>query len=978
MRLKLLFPLLVALLIPLEALGQFYTQGSDPGALKWSQIESQNYRVIYPKGLDSLAAVYARELENVRYAVSGGTGMVPNEYYKRKMPVVLHSYTANANGLVSWTPRRMELQTTPEANFPEATPWSMQLALHESRHVSQMQLGQTSTFKWLKYPFGQLVDGALAGAYGGPVFFEGDAVVAETALSKAGRGRAGDFLEYYRASFGQEKQRDYWQWLYGSQNHYTPDHYALGYLTIAGADYLYRTNFTGNFYNRIASHHGISFFNLQNTMKEASGKKFRESFSDIQASWQKQWKENEEARGPFISSTRLTQNGKRFVEYNELQAEGDFLYAVKSGLETPTVLVKIAPDGTQTKLTSFSKNAHRLCYDNSTHRIYWAELVQDPRWELRSFSNIKYIDSAGRVRTLTRNTRYYNPDVSADGTLAVAEYSPEGECFVVLLDSAGNILSRTKAPSGMQILEPQWVGRTLYANFLSADGIGILRVDGFSVVLPAQNSKIGSLHSRNGKLYFISDLNGVTELYGLDPTDGSVARLTSTRNGADNYFFRKENLVYISTEAGGKNIFSIPLSSLTETKVDFSDKYMDPVAEDLSNRQNYRIINACKNVSVPKPYSKFLHLINFHSWAPLYVDVDNISKISADNLWQSAGLGATAFFQNELGSASGTVSYHAQPSSSGWRHSGHLKFTYTGLYPVIEASLDFNDSNRYYYSQKMTTDGSQLRKQKSMTPLLDFSTKIYIPFVFSSQGWSRGLIPQLSFSVSNDLYGRYTLDRSFLSYCNMSRVTASLRFYATRKIPASCIYPRWGIGFETGFSGRPLLGNVFRSNAYAYLYGYVPGILPTHGLRLSARAAFHTNDAPYTQETLSTAPRGFNSLSSSYLGAYPFRSRFSADYAMPFASLDWSGLSPIAYLRNLELTLHADYTLYGNLSAKLTSNLFSVGADLSLRLGNFLWLPYDTRIGVSYNYNGGKGFQTIDKACSVGRNSVSLIFSVDI
>ena len=38
-----------------QARAQLFTQGNEPGSLKWSQISTGTYRIVYPAGMDSLA-----------------------------------------------------------------------------------------------------------------------------------------------------------------------------------------------------------------------------------------------------------------------------------------------------------------------------------------------------------------------------------------------------------------------------------------------------------------------------------------------------------------------------------------------------------------------------------------------------------------------------------------------------------------------------------------------------------------------------------------------------------------------------------------------------------------------------------------------------------------------------------------------------------------------------------------------------------
>ena len=134
---KRLIIVLYTLFIAAGASAQFYATGDDPGRLKWYSMDTDNFRIIYPEGNDSLARVYGRNLENFRPDVSRTTGYRAGGPGKLRMPVVLHSWNT-ANGSVAWAPKRMDLFTIPSAYNPEPIPWEKMLAVHESRHVTQM------------------------------------------------------------------------------------------------------------------------------------------------------------------------------------------------------------------------------------------------------------------------------------------------------------------------------------------------------------------------------------------------------------------------------------------------------------------------------------------------------------------------------------------------------------------------------------------------------------------------------------------------------------------------------------------------------------------------------------------------------------------------------------------------------------------------------------------------------------------------
>lgn len=954
------------------AAAQFYTLGEDPGGLRWSYVETPTYRVIYPRGLDSLGRVYAAALERAAGPAGGSIGIRPNAAYRNKMPAVLHPFTATANGQVTWTPRRVELLTVPDAFAPEATPWLRQLTIHESRHIAQLQAGADRPFRWLKFLSGQLAAGGVAALYGGPAFLEGDAVVAETALSASGRGRTADFLEYYRVSFAAGDFRDYWRWRYGSQRLYTPDYYRAGYLAVGGIRARYGVpDLSARFYRRIREHGGVAFLNWDKTVREATGKTFREAFAEVSAALQEQWAADEAARSPFMPSDAVSAVPRRFTEYSSLESAGDGLYAVRGGITRPDRLVRVGSDGTERPLTLLGTGRSQLRYSAPTGRLYWSEQVRDVRWPLRSWSVIRSADSGG-VRTLTRKTRFFHPAPAPDApVLAVTEYPADGSCRVLLLDAAsGAELRSWRAPDGMQVVETAWAGGSLYASALTEEGFGLYRVEDFTAVLPPRPVKIKQLRSAGDALLFTCDLTGVNELYRLDPrADAAPQRMTATRFGASDFALLRDTLFYASLRPEGRLIRKTAVADLMPQEADFSQLPQYPFAEELRAGEPEPIGRGAETeVSNPRPYGKLAHLFRFHSWLPLYFAYDAVDNLSLETIRQSAGLGATAFWQNDLGSGSGFFGYHAACESGTWRHSAHAQLSYAGLYPVFELRADFNERDACDYRLRPDADGriSTLYAASRGVPALSGQLRSYIPWNFSSGGWLRGLVPSATLLLNNDRLG----DGS-----PMTRASLSLRGYIMQRTPASRPYPRFGIGAEAGYRFRPGT-SLIAPSGYAYLYGYLPGLHETHGLRWSLLGARRFGGV-FSEAYAASAPRGYPGAVAQRIAAYPGQVKAAFDYKLPLLPVDRALLGPAAYLSHFELTLHGDWAHFR--SAQTAGSLYSTGADLNAVLGNLLWIPYATRIGVSYNYNGGASFATFAaQKLPVERHVVSLIFSVEL
>ena len=968
-------PLLAALLTALPAAAQFHTMGDDPGSVRWNSIETPTYRVIYPRGLDSLGRAYAIALERAAGPVGASIGARPNAAYSTRMPVILHPYTAYSNGQVTWAPRRMDLLTTPDAFSDEATPWMTQLAIHESRHVAQMQALAQKPFRWLNVLTGQGGTGALAAIYGGPAFFEGDAVTAETALTRGGRGRTAAFLEYYRVSFAAGDFRDYWRWRYGSQRYYTPDYYRAGYLAVAGI----RTQFdvpdlSARFYRRIADHGGIAFLNWDKTVREATGKPFKEAFAEVCAALQKQWAADEARRGPFLQSERVSRVPRRFTEFEELETDGDALYAIRSGITRPDQLVRIETDGRETPVLMLGSTSP-LKYSEPAGRFFWSETVRDARWSLRSYSIVRSSDGTV-TRSLTHRTRYYHPTPSPDGQLlSVTEYLLDGTSRVVLLDAGdGSVRKSWKAPAGMQVLETAWVNGTLYASAITTHGYGLYRLPDFTLVLGPRAVKMEDLWDHDGCLMFASDLSGVNELYAYDPTRGYVQQLTDTRFGASSFLEKDDTLYFSALQPEGRLIHKVAWKKLRPRNADFSTLPSFPFAGKLSAGEP-QTPDEPFQVGKPKPYSKLGHLFRFHTWLPVYVNYDGVDQLSLNTITQDAGLGATAFWQNDLGTSSGYAAYHAAYEEGSWQHSLHGKFTYTGLYPVFELSVDFNDRHALSYCLEKDEEAKTISLKttplgdpagSAPVPSVSAHLRTYIPWNFSSGGYLRGLVPSASLQLSND---RFQDGRP------MHRATFSLRGYTMEQTPASRVYPRFGLGAELGYSVR-WIPDLIAPSGYAYLYGYLPGLHETHGLRWSVLGSKRF-DGLFSESFANVAPRGFTSAVTRHLAAYDTQFKAAVDYKLPLIPVDRALLGPVAYLRNFELTLHGDYAAF---AAKNTDgSLYSVGADLAAVLGNLLWIPYLTRIGVSWNYNGGASFDAFAaRNLPVQRHKVELVFSVEM
>lgn len=941
------------------AQGQFYNIGNDPAKTKWMQIRSKNYTLIFPQEIDSLAREYLNTMEKYRPFVLNSLRIDP-----KPIPVVLHPYTVKSNGMVAWAPKRVELYTIPPAYSGYSESWIKQLVLHETRHIGQTSYFTTGIYKYLYWFIGEQSTGLGVGLYPGLWQLESDAVATETILGDAGRGRNADFLAYHRAAFLSGDLRNWDRWKFGSYRHYTPDIYSFGYLITSvmkaycGNQYITADIFSGlveNFYNPNV---------LTSVFRRHTGKTRFELLDlsiDLMTSI---WSNDLLGKGQLTKTEPILQKSPRYyTEYTSLlqvdYMDQSYTLAKKEGMDQSSSLVKIDSTGKEKRIRPFNYASSDLKYNNG--KIYWTEQIPGVRWELESYSALRSYDlSTGKVEKFGRNSRYFNPSVNPSGDIvAVAEYRTDGSSHLVTLSPLSKeVIGTIPTYDNGEIKEIVLTDTLAYCTIITSRGMGLYSVDLHSGdtpewinLIPDQHQTITDLTAAEDRLLFTSDLDGVNNIYQFNPFTLLLHKLTNSPYGASSaqYDYKKHRLIYNSLTLEGKLPVSTQIDSLKWEIADFSKPYKHPVAElmtllsgekrDLDSYGSEQSETITEELPV-KRYRKSSHLFRFHSWAPLYYNVDRILSMSFEKLYDLGSLGAVAYSQNTLGTLTTMLGY----SYHGGFHSGHANITYSGLFPVIEYTLDFNDRNSQSRMIEVDTQGqTTLNINNTGKPYLRSNLTAYIPFNFSSGGWHRGLIPQITWSFNNDTYYSYDLGKN--TYRQQLRF--GMRYYQILSTPKSSIFPRSGFGISM-YGGAPLgQGENFGNHLYIGGYIYAPGFTSIQGAKFSlAYQRQFTDNKVYYSNFYATMPRGITDVVT--------RERYimgSVDYAIPVYLGDIS-ISWVAYLQRMKIIPFADYAFNSN-EKNSYNRLYSVGTDLMFDIF-FFRLDAPVSIGMRYARNNGE------------------------
>ena len=932
---------------------QFVDYGSDPARFKWNVVNLEHYNLIYPRGLDSMAYRYALYLENV-YPYSQNTiGKPPMKF---KFPVVLHPANMSSNGLVAWTPRRMELLTTPSAK-QESQLWDKHLVLHESRHVFQTSKVMRRWAKPLYYLLGEQASG-IAMIFLPTWFLEGDAVSTETAMSNAGRGRLPEFNMIYRAQMMAGKTFfSFDKWNLGSYKDYTGSFYALGYDMTSYARYKHGADIWDKTTTKYMSTYPFFSLALKHHTGTSISGLFRETFSHLRNQWEGQ-------DTSYVTPSYLSPPTKSYTSYRYPLAVNDSMaFAVKSGLNDINSLVFIA-NGKEEHVCYLGNLNGRLIQNKN--RIYWTEIVPGYRWTHENYSVIKYFDIETRkIKTLTPGRRFLSPTINEEGTtIAVSTFTLKGENQLVLLDAkTGEDYSYHKTPGNAFIKELAFGNDgKIAAIVINNKGTAIIQLNTqtgkWSRLLSTTSANITAPVWKNDNLYFESGLNGTNNIYQLDIKTLRTYRLTAARFGAfDPAFNGKGNELFVSDyQPIGYRIASLPKDSLKNEEVSFDEPYRFPLAENLAQQEQFNLDSAkLKAVDfTPMPYRKFPHLFKIHSWAPFFYNVAEAMSAGSDDFTTIVKPGAMILSQNTLNTAMLEAGWYYKDKN----HYGSIGLTYKGWLPIVHLNAEYGGNAFDLKWEKNEEDRYIMRSAYSGKNYLEAEARVYIPFNLTKNHYIRGIQPSVSYYFTNNRYQQFESRK----LSNFQYILPELWIYNYRRMAHREILPRWGYQFRMQFLNTPLNTENYGNLYTARLTTYWPGIIRNQGLMLRLAYQYQSVDDKvlYLPKRLLDKTRGYDD--------YPYATRqqigFKADYAFSVFSPDIN-FGPVLYIRRLRSNLFYDHTRNQASENSGWTTQSSYGADIIFDL-NVIRMRFPVSLGTRL-------IQPID----YGKFQAEMLFSIN-
>ncbi|NMC37757.1 MAG: hypothetical protein GYA41_05490 [Bacteroidales bacterium] len=871
------------LLITSLAPAQYYQTGQDPASLRWMQIKTDRFRVIYPESYGKEGPEFARALDDAYSRL-----MLHYPEMKFRIPVIIHNHTTNSNGYVAWAPSRMEIFPTPEQNSIPLDS-KMQLAIHELTHVLQMKSLDRGFTRALSVIGGQQVPGVVASLV--PLWFlEGDAVFSESLLTNSGRGRTPDFQKPLKALVVEKgKLYGYDKIVNGSFRYFVPNHYYTGYQMMAWSYARYDSTLWKKVLNLTAN---IPFIinpvNLSLRANASLTKKrlYRETFDTLKAIWSAEDSATETIKYDIVNPSKK----KDYINYySPVHAGKDSIVAVRTSLSSPPSFVLIRPSEGKEKKIHTPGYVYPWNISYGKGRIVWVETHSDPRWDNRSWSVIKLFDlKSGTARQLSTKTRYLAAAISPDATrIAAVRNSVSQECDLVIIDpSGGKILDEIRPPANVYLQKPQWddKGNIVSFIFLSETGEGIISCDVknriWEVHLNASANDLQSSFIRNDSLFFISSASGTDDVY-LKTVDGKISRLTKSRFGASDLNISGNRMIFSDYSSAGNNICQTVVSSGEPEYRSFSEN-----SSYLINRFRPYDQEANKGTEkpyMPVPYRKWKNLFRFHSWMPFYADLDEVIADPANAIKP----GVTLMTQNNLSTLISTLGYEYWDE----RHQLHARINWLGWYPAFESRID------YGYRPVIEKLDENVADPEEYTQGTAITNTLYLPLYFQGGKFSKYLRISASDMYVNDhifLKNRGYYDRG------QNQLTGRLFFSNQYRTAVRDIYPRWSQVIDLSYTAYPFDKDLYGDLATIRTAFYFPGIFRNNGFRIRAEVERQNPEWFLLRNKISFS-RGYEDIISKKIGF------LSADYFMPLIYPDVN-ISSFLYLKRIRTDFFYDYT----------------------------------------------------------------------
>ena len=865
-----------------------------PPSAKWHQLRDDSLRVIFPEGQEEVAVRVASlmlKLASVDFSTT-------SQRYK-PISVILQPHTNISNGYVGLAPYVSEfyLQVNENPFSLGSLPWADLLAIHEYRHVQQVNAANTGLSHIIKSVFG---DYAFTGMYNIAIpnwFREGDAVLAETKWTQQGRGRLSNFTLAFRQKLLHGEPWEYYRVRNGSYREYTPDIYPLGYMMVQYGNHLFGENMWDTITDEAAKFKYL-LGPMSYAVEERTGLRNKHLYAATMQWYKEAWEDQKQkdVEYPLVTIPAKDLEDDYFdMTYPDVDGDGS-VYTAITTFDHITGIFKITPEGKRKRIVNMGLQQETY-FDHSNHRFVWTELRFDPRWA-RKDKNVLvvYDQDTHNKTTFIPEKGYYTPSLDRQGTRIVALHEDlDGNYELHLLDArSGAVLAKIPNEKNLYLGYPIWAEDEMHIIATARNDRGQMAIvqqdiitGEIKLITHYSMNVLGKPSLHENWIFLTTGMDQLDQVYAVDRDEGIFYKVSSGNTAYYNPVYDPVQDAVVSSQyrLNGHKLVRLP-GLPRQWRMDNLDDGLKPAQGEsgvnlltlTENRSDFEI----------KKYTPWANVINFHSITVAVDDPEWGIEARSNNILNTVSL-AGGYQYNRNSKAGGP---YLDASFGMWYPIFSFGISQTGREVVGPADEKFRVLND--------------RVNAGVALPLTFSTGVFQQEVFLAEDYSAGIS---KLRPKTDIYEDFHFN--YLTHRGL--------FINRRKRAYRQAMPTWAQRVDVSYSHN--VSKVQISQLYLATDFAVPAITPSHYTLLHGE---------YLSQDIN---EGSIQLGSNYQGARGFpevdseiQYRGGITYGFPLLYPD-VGIGNIFYTRRVRLQGFFDVA-YAKIDAEHDQLMRSTGLEV--------------------------------------------------
>jgi len=705
--------------------------GNNKLGLQWQQIETDKVNLIFPKGMNT----QANRIVNLVHSLwENDSPSIGNNHVKA--PIILQPQTVLSNGFVTVAPFRSEFFAR-APQFDGTTDWLDHLTIHEYQHIKQFNQSRQGITGLVRKILGDWAWGGMLGLAIPRWYFEGDAVIAETAFTNSGRGRFPDFTMEYKSLLDIGIKYEYEKAAAGSFKDYVPNWYNLGYHLLSYGRQEYGAELWKNATADAVRYKGL-FYPFNKSIQKQTGRGIKQLYSEMMDDFERSYNQQKESMLTDESSLLIQKTKPTVISYSNPQfSEDGNLWIQEAGYDRIRSFRQIDLKGNfqEKKRSGFLLDGAMSQNSVSAGKMCWAELAWDIRRRYRRFSEIVVIDlKTNQRKRLTKNQFDYSPSLNEEGDKIVAIRVDENLVpRIIILDAVtGQINKEILNPEAYQLTYCQWLNSENILIVTKANQenriqkININSGD-FEPLSESTADPISHLAVSGSKVYFSKPINDINQIFQLHLKSREILQLTHDKVGAYQPAISPDEnkLAYSSFSHKGYDIRLIDIDESSGTsKKSLRHYYQSPYLKSLMKQETENLLSTIKNDTFTvEKFNRFSGLLKPHSILTNFTTNTTELTVLSDNVFSTL-------------SADATASYRYNEDT--WRYSVGL--TYAELFPEISLRAERVGRSAALFNYAMISDSTiQQRRYVERWRENRLRAGVVIPLTFSSGQTTRSM-----------------------------------------------------------------------------------------------------------------------------------------------------------------------------------------------------------------------------------------------